>query len=351
MKIAIDSSNLSSLNKTRGIGIYAKRLASTLSQIDKTNTYLLATHANQLKNADLIHYPNFDLFFHTLPLIKRTKIIVTVHDVIPLVFPNKFKPGLKGKVRFRLQLKALKQANAIITDSQNSKRDIIKYLDIPSSKIKVIYLGVSPEFRPIQSSKSLTTTQNKFNLHQPFILYVGDVNYNKNIPTLIRAFSKLKNSPLDLILVSQAWSNDHIIQVKAVNGLINKLDLQTRVKKISSLFSSSIKDLVNIYNLAQAYIQPSLYEGFGLPVLEAMACGTLVVSSSASSLPEVYGKAAIKVEPTIIGLAEGITKSLNLELKRRKQLINLGKIQAAKFTWEKTASETIKIYKSVLADE
>ena len=348
MKIVIDSSNLHSLSKARGIGIYARQLFSHLSQVSSKNQYALATSTNQTQDADLIHYPNFDLFFLTLPLKKKAKRVVTVHDVTPLVFPDHFSVGLKGKAKFRIQLTALRLADAIVTDSKSSKQDIIKHLKIPSKKIHVVYLGVSKEFKPVKSKSLLQKARRKYKLENPFILYVGDVNYNKNVPVLIRAFAKIKNKKLNLVMVSKAWKNKHITEVMEINKLIDSLGLKNRVKKITKLPADSVSDLVNIYNLAQVYLQPSLYEGFGLPVLEAMACGTPVVATGAASLPEVTGSASIIVEPTSEGIFKGISKALSLSSKQKNQLINAGIKQAAKFTWEKTAKETIKVYNKIL---
>jgi glycosyltransferase involved in cell wall biosynthesis len=167
-KITINVSKLHSANKTRGIGIYANALVNSLSKVTSTHQYSLATKKSLLKYADLIHYPFFDLFFLTLPLRQLTKSVVTIHDVTPLVFLKQFKPGIRGKAKLKIQLHALKNVDAIITDSNNSKNDIIKYLKVSSEKIYVVYLGVSDEFKP----KTIKSTINK-----PYILYVGDVNY------------------------------------------------------------------------------------------------------------------------------------------------------------------------------
>lgn len=348
MKIAINASDLDPRNSTRGIGVYARQLSQNLRKVDKKNQHILATSKKELQAADLIHYPTFDLFFHTLPIKKKSPRVVTIHDLIPLVYPSKFKPGFRGRVKFQLQLKALKHTDAIITDSQNSKTDIIKYLNIPRSKIHVVYLGVSKDFKKLQSAPTLKKTSLKYNLTNSFILYVGDVNYNKNVITLLEAFSKLDNSQLDLVMVSKAWKKSHIPEVKAIDKKISELAINNRIKKISKLSTDSVKDLVRLYNLAKVYVQPSLYEGFGLPVLEAMACGTIVVSSNAASLPEVYGKAAIMVNPTSSEISKGIKKALSLSHNQKQALINAGLQQAAKFTWERTAKETIKVYNSVL---
>ena len=347
-KIALDVSSLNPLSLARGIGIYAQRLAETLPRVDKTNEYILATSPNQLKGADLIHYPYFDFFFHTLRLKKHTKRIVTIHDLIPLVFPDQFKPGIRGKLKFKLQLRTLRQVDAIITDSQSSQRDIVKYLKIKKDKIDVVYLGVGQEFKPIKSKENLEATSQKYHLDKPFILYIGDVNYNKNLPILLEAFSKLKDKSINLVMASKAFRRNQIPEVKIIERKITELNLRNRVKQITNLPADSATDLIHLYNLAQVYVQPSLYEGFGLPVIEAMACGTPVVATKVASLPEVYGNAAIVAEPTVNSLAQGFEKALALAPGHKQNLIKRGFQQAAKFTWEKTARETIKVYNSVI---
>jgi len=345
--IAINTSYLSPLNQSRGIGIYSQELLKALRGSDPKNHYLLATTKSQLQSVDLIHYPNFDFFFHTLPIKKVSKTVVTIHDVIPLIFSNHFQPGIRGKLQLALQKKSLKNTHAIITDSKNSKQDIIKYLNIPSHKIHVVYLAASPKFKKITSAVQLSITKKKYHLTKSFILYVGDVNYNKNVPTLIQAFSKL-NTNHDLVLISKAWKNTHIPEIKTLTNKISHYNLGSRIKTISNLPTDSVQDLVNIYNLAAFYVQPSLYEGFGLPVLEAMASGTPVVTSSAASLPEVAGKGAILVKPDLSSLIQGINQALSMSPSQKKNLITQGYSQAKKFSWQKTAQQTIRVYQSVL---
>ena len=143
MKVVIDISPLQTGHKTRGIGIYTRELSQGLRKVDKINSYILTTRPHQVKQVSLIHYPYFDLFFHTLPIQKRTRTVVTIHDVIPLIFPLWFKPGLRGRFHLFLQKLALKKVDAVITDSHNSKTDIVKYLKVPADKIHVVHLAVS----------------------------------------------------------------------------------------------------------------------------------------------------------------------------------------------------------------
>ena len=327
MKVSLDTSKLHPQSKTRGIGIYAQHLVRWLPQVDTDIVF-------SSDSPDLIHFPTFDLFFLNLPLIKKSKWIITIHDITPLIFPRHFDPGIKGQVKYLFQRLNLTRADAIITDSHSSRKDIIKYLHVPPAKINVVYLGVDSVFHPLKIAK------------KPFILYVGDVNYNKNLPALLEAFALLK-SDIDLYMVSNAWSK-HIPEVAALNVQIHQLGISSRVKKITKLRTDSITQLVHWYNQAKVYVQPSLYEGFGLPVIEAMACGTPVVATNVASLPEICGHAAILVKPTVSDLAAGLRQALDLSSKQHQSYIRAGIAQAAKFTWEKTAHETIKVYNKVL---
>lgn len=349
MKVAINVSKLNKLHQTRGIGVYAKKLIEYLPKVDKTNHYSLAQSPEDLEDVDIIHYPTFDFFFHTLPIKESTPRIITIHDVTPLVFADHFKPGIRGTVKFSLQKRALKNTDAVITDSQSSKRDIIRYLHVPEDKISVVYLAVDKKFK-VKSKFSLTKTKRALRLNKPFILFVGDFNYNKNVPALINAFSKLEREDLELVFVSNAWSTPSIEEVKSINHQLDRLAINNRVKKISKLPSDSTTSLVNLYNLATVYVQPSLYEGFGLPVLEAMASGTPVVSANTGSLPEVCGQSAILVKPNTDALVSGLQEVLSFTPNQRKSLIEKGIKHAARFTWEKTAKDTIKAYKSVISN-
>ncbi|MBI2010407.1 MAG: glycosyltransferase family 4 protein [Candidatus Chisholmbacteria bacterium] len=332
MHIVLDDSRLSPLNQTRGIGVYTRKLFQALEKIDSQNDYQLVTNRHYLDKADLIHFPHFELFFFNLPWRKTATWVVTIHDVIPLVFPDNFPPGIRGRIKFLIQRYHLSQADAIITDSQNSKKDIQHYLGIPQSKTHVVYLGVAKAFRPLNITR------------KPWLLYVGDVNYNKNLPTLLEAFASLKSSHLNLVLVSHAWQRP-IPEVIKLRQLITSLGLDDQVRTISKLTPT---ELVRLYNRVILYIQPSLYEGFGLPVLEAMACGTPVVCTHVASLPEIASSAAIMVPPTATALASGINRVLNFTSNERRQYVKAGIAQAKKFTWEKTAQDTLTVYNQVL---
>lgn len=350
MKVVVDISPLKTLHKTRGIGIYTRRLIEALQQYDKKNEYVLTTKFKDVSGADVVHYPYFDLFFHTLPIRKHTKTVVTIHDLTPLIFPSDFHPGIKGRYRYFLQRLALRSVNAVITDSENSKRDIKQILNVPDQKLSVIYLAAADSFRP-QNDKQIQKVKKRYKLPDKFALYVGDVNANKNIIKLVNAFKRLvkKHTNLHLVLVGSTFKDKKLPQVVKIIKEIENISLQSKVLILPNVTLDPPDDLAAIYCASQVYIQPSLYEGFGLPVLEAFASGTLVVSSNSSSLPEITGEAAIMVNPkSSTEISKGIVKALNLSNDEKAKLVRKGIKQANKFSWKKTAEETIEVYKSVV---
>ncbi|MFZ5366037.1 MAG: glycosyltransferase family 4 protein [Patescibacteria group bacterium] len=354
IKVAIDIGPLETGHAVRGVGAYTKSLVEAFGKLKikneklKIDAFNFKTQNSKLKtqNYDLIHYPHFDLFFLTLPWRKPIKTIVTIHDVIPLVFPKHYPSGIRGKIKFLIQKSSLKSASAVITDSQNSKRDIVEYLGFPEEKIYVVSLAPSGVFKPEKSTSLLHRIKVKYKLPEEFILYVGDVNWNKNIPGLLRAFYKLKtpSQKLKLVFVGKAFLDESLPEVCEILQLIKVLKLEDRVIRLGWIPE---EDLVKIYNLAQVYCQPSFYEGFGLPVLEAMACGCPVVASKTSSLPEICGEGALMVNPNKTEkMVEALERAI-VNTKARDALIRKGFEQVKKFSWEKTAKETMDVYKKV----
>lgn len=347
MKIAIDTSPLKSSHQFRGIGVYTKYLIEALKKYDKKNKYTFIKQPQKIKDQqfDIIHYPYFDLFWLTLPLEKPKPTVVTVHDLTPLIFPDKFPKGLKGRVKYQIQKHSLRGAKAIITDSQNSKKDIIRLVDFPEEKIDVVYLAPGKEFKKPEDGDLIFKAKRKYNLPERFVLYVGDVNYNKNVLGLIKACKKTRTQ---MVIVSKQVAREEFESShKEDQSLVLLIKLYGKDPDIIRIGFVPTEDLVAIYNLATVYCQPSFYEGFGLPVLEAMACGTPVVAANASSLPEVCGNAAVMVDPGKVDkIAEGIKKVIDDKMLR-KRLTKRGLIQAKKFSWEKTAKETTKVYQKV----
>lgn len=354
MKISINIKPLKSAHKDRGIGYYTNNLVENLKK-DESLEIQEFTEFNEVKDADLIHYPWFDFYFHTLPLRRKIKTVVTIHDVIPLIYPAHYPAGFKGKINFYLQKLALRSVDVIITDSVTAKKDIIKYLKPKDELIHPILLAADEDFKILPDSR-LISIKRKFNLTDQFLLFVGDANWVKNLPFLIEGFSKLKKNPLlnnlKLVMVGGVFLKrveniDHpeLESIKKVNSLIKDLQLDQEIIRPGRLEKN---DLVALYNLATLYVQPSFYEGFGLPVLEALSCGTPVICSNTGSLKEVGGEAAIYFDPKnmtqFVRVAEEVLMSHSLQ----KKLSKLSLKQAAKFSWDKVGRETIEVYKRVL---
>jgi len=336
IKIGFVTSPLSSGHSVRGVGFYTRRLLPELKkQASNFGFEILEISSlgqlEQLGQLEILHYPFFDLFRHTLPIFKKSKTIVTVHDVIPLEFPDHYPPGLRGWSNLQLQKIALSRAEGVITDSYASVKSIHKYLGVPHEKIKLVYLAADKMFKKVANPK------NKFNLPKKFVLYVGDVNYNKNIPKLVAA-CKLAGLPL-VIVGKQAVEIEKMdLSHPELSHLINhKSSIINHFRRLGFV---SNEDLVDLYNLATVYCQPSFSEGFGFPVLEALACGTPVACSNTSSLPEIAGENATYFDPhDAKNISQAIIKAINHELST----INL-----SQFSWQKTARQTLMVYQEML---
>jgi len=331
MRLALDLSSLTSGHRVRGLGFYTQRLKTELEKIFSLE--LFGFDQQPAQTVDLVHYPAFTLF--TLPPRKPIcPFVVTVHDLIPLKYPQQYPLGIKGRVFWTLQKLYLQKAAMIITDSQASKKDIVCLTHIPAEKIEVIYLAAGEEFKPL-SNPAL-----KLSLPKKFVLYVGDANYNKN---LIHLANTCLNLGFPLVLAGkQITETDYDHQHPETKDLV---ELQTLIKanpnKIFPLGFVSTSDLVFLYNLATAYVQPSLDEGFGLPALEAMASGCPVLTSRAGSLPEICQGTDREFNSQNL---KRVWQSPTLRLKMSKQ----GLAQAKKFSWQKTAQQTFKVYEKIL---
>src|SRR4030042_3124917 len=341
MKIVIDTTSLVSGHKARGIGQYTRYLFKDIKKIQTEHQIILTNRLNSISNVDLVHYPCFDLFHSKLPFYKPALCeVITVHDLIPLKLPSYFKLGFKSGLNLSYQKWKIKRANVIITDSECSLQDVISILGIPSDKVHAVYLGVDQRFKP-KSEKFTQFIKDKYRLPAEFLLYVGDINPNKNLACLIEAVKDLKNIPL--VIVSQALEDKSTPEASKIYSLIDQLNIKSRIIILSDLKIDLVDELAGIYSLATIYVQPSLYEGFGLPVLEAMAFGTPRVSSNRGSLPEVIDRAGLLIEPTKKGLIYGIKKMLN-DKDMRSRFSHLGLVRSKLFTWENTARQTLKIY-------
>lgn len=344
MKIAISQGTINAASYTRGVGAYTRELLGALQKHFPADQFLSVTGNPYQSGADLVHFPFFDPYFLTLPLRQPLPTVVTIHDAIPLKYPEHFPAGTKGKLKWRLQLLASKRVSEIITDSHASRSDICRIFGLPADRIAVIPLAPA-------TNRGTSTIESKvkaeYHLPRRFILYVGDVNWNKNIPGLIRAFNQLESEQTHLVLVGKVFSDQpDIPEYQAVKG---EIAAGTKSKLIHTLGYVPSHHLPVIYRLATLYVQPSFDEGFGFPVLEAMKEGCPVLSSQGGSLPEVAGKAALYFDPQV---PKNFVKELNHLLSDptlRKSLVEKGKQHVKNFTWGRTARLTHHVYEKVLA--
>lgn len=328
----------------RGIDVYAQSLyAALLARARMINVIL--THDVQSKTKiDVVHYTFFDPFFLTLwGRVHRNKYIVTVHDLIPLVFPTHFSTGLRGRVKWLLQKIALRQANAIITDSVCSQKDISRLANIKMDKIHVVALAGGHTVAPVSLIKQM---HDEYAIPEKYILYVGDINWNKNVPGLIKAFSALPISDVHLVLVGKAFkSSQDTHEYQAIAKSIVKSGKSEFIHLIGFVPNHHLSA---IYRGAMLYVQPSWYEGFGFPVIEALEQGTPVACASTGSLPEVGGVYVHYFDPHDQKSFIVLLKKLLSHEDIRTQFSVSGKKWAETFTWESVVKNTYAVYEKVI---
>lgn len=351
MKVAVDTGSAGGGNAVRGIGVHTSELLRALKELRYKDIEILGQDFGEaeLSRYDLVHYTSFHPHFLTLPAKKPAeKVIVTIHDLIPLIYPKHYPPGLRGKLRFLEQKRRLKNVDAIITISETSKKDICRFLKVSPGNVHVVYLAPKKDFLQIESQSLKKVMREGMGLPKKFILYVGDVNYNKNIITLIKA-SKILRIPLVVVgksaMVIEELAKQNHPELAHLNEVVKELGDPKQVLRLGYLTDV---ELVGVYNLASVYCQPSFYEGFGLPLLEAMACGCPVVASRIQVHVEIAVAACLFADPkSPEDIAEKIQRVMkDKELKR--QLIETGKVLVEKYSWDNTARETMKVYDSVL---
>jgi glycosyltransferase involved in cell wall biosynthesis len=287
------------------------------------------------KKFDLIHAINSEPVY----LKPKCKLIITIYDLLPYVYPDSY--GFLTSFRFKKILpKTVDVVDKIITISEHAKNEIITHLGVPEEKIKVIPLAANENYVPLSDEK-INEIKLKYNLNYPFIFYVGGLAPNKNVNNLIKSFYKVKKLriPHKLLLAGEKR-----LKYNSTFELIEKLNLQNDV-----IFTGYVpdEDLPGLYNAADLFVYPSLYEGFGLPPLEAMQCGTPVITSNTSSLPEVVGDAGIMINPYDVDeLANKMYEVLTNE-DLGNELSKQGIERAKLFSWKKCAEEHLKVYKEV----
>ncbi len=343
MKVIIALKKLHSQSSTRGIGVYTRELIAALQKSHPKSKFIAGQVNPEKLNGQLVHYPYFDPFFLTLKILRGIPTVITIHDLIPLKFSEHFPVGIKGKLKWWLQRRRARSVDHIITDSESSKADIVKIIGVESPKVTVIPLGPNrSQAVQVRLTKKIAAS---YHLPEKYLLYVGDINWNKNVTGLIETFKSIKDPDLHLVLVGKVFADAPNIpeyhQVKQAIADSGKSEGILRLGFVPS------HHLSVIYSLATLYVQPSWYEGFGLPLLEAMKFGCPVASSDRGSLKEIGGEAVAYFDPARDMLE--VISSLLRSPQRRSELAAAGLVQAAKFTWDKTAELTYKVYEQVLA--
>lgn len=370
MRIGIDARFFGSIGK--GLGRYTQKLIENLENIDDENQYFVFlrrenwqefeprsrnftkvladvpwyTMREQIQmpkilkkcGLDLVHFPHFNV-----PIAYNGKFVVTIHDLILFRFPTRRASALsapayffKKKAYYHVINRAIRKSEKIIAVSEHTKNDIKSNFKTDSDKIFVTYEGVDSGYVP--PAELPGEILQKYGIIKPYVLYVGNAYPHKNLDRLILAFKELSNRHSGLSLVLAGKEDYFYKRLKEYADSSN-------VPKV--IFPGHIKErfLSTVYREAKLYVFPSLYEGFGLPPLEAMVRSTPVASSNASCLPEILGEAAHYFDPRgISGIAESMEKVLT-DNALRKKLTEAGKKQIQKYSWEKMAKETLAIYR------
>jgi len=352
-----------------GIGQYILRLTEALAQVDHEDEfYLLQSRKDKTRMADAPNFYRRDLWtpshhrFEQIalamevaafrldllhspdfipPFYRHWASVITVHDLAFLLFPHFMT---KEAARYYSQIdQAVKRTDHIIAVSESTKRDTVKLLGVPAEKITVIYEAANPVYRPLDDPPALALSRRKYRLAGDFILCVGTIEPRKNLPHLLRAFRRLLDEyrlDVHLVLAGEAgWLYQEVF------AAVEELHLGDRVRFLGKV---SVDDLLLLYNAARLFVTPSKYEGFGLPLLEAMACGTPVIATNVSSLPEVVGDAGLLVSPEdeaelTVAMWRVLTdEALRAEMREK------GLKRAKLFSWERAAQETLAVYRRVV---
>ncbi len=295
-----------------------------------------ATMDRTFAGAELFHATE-----HLLPPLRNMRTVFTFHDAIYALFPQYHLPMNRWFLGLMMP-RFLKRADCIIAVSESSRRDAIRLYHADPSRICVIYEGANPAFRPIEDAARLAQVREKYQLPSRFMLYVGTIEPRKNLGMLLEAYRVLRardeTTPRLVIAGRKGWL------YQPVFDRLHELGLEEQVSFPDWIES---EDLPALVNAAQVFVFPSLYEGFGLPPLEAMSCGTPVVCSNASSLPEVVGDAGLLVDPREVGAWVHALARVFADAPLRADLHARGLAQAHKFSWERAARETLAVYAQV----
>jgi glycosyltransferase involved in cell wall biosynthesis len=289
---------------------------------------------------DLFHAPHY-----VLPPLTPCRSVVTIHDCIHLRFPQ-YLPNRLAYLYARGSLwMATHRAARVLTVSETSKRDILRYFRVPEKKIDVIYNAIDERLGEAPSDEELSLVRERYQLYDPFVLYAGNIKPHKNLERLIDAFHSLRKGELEnvkLLIIG-----DEISKYATLRRAVHRLKLHKHVRFLGFVPD---KTLASLYRLASVFVFPSLYEGFGLPPLEAMAAGTPVITSNVSSLPEVVGDAAVLIDPyDPDAISEAIQRVLQ-DPVLRSELRAQGLARLGQFSWDRSVRRVREIYDEVLAE-
>jgi glycosyltransferase involved in cell wall biosynthesis len=288
--------------------------------------------------ADLFHFTNFNI-----PLFFNRPYVVTVHDITRFIFPGQTQQGLFRQVIYEQVFKrAVERAQALICVSQTTADDLWHLpLNLPKS-VNVIYEGVEDKFNSSISEEDRQNIRLLVGGNDPYILYVGVWMNHKNIERLLKAFAKVRERGIKVKLVLTGKPKPKYVEADKVARLLG-------LGSDEVVYAGHVEEqlLPALYAEAECLVLPSLYEGFGLPALEAAACGAPVITSNVSSLPEIMGDAAEYVNPEYVSGITVAIKRLIKDKSRREELIGLGKMRAGEFSWEKCAKETLEVYEGL----
>lgn len=355
MKIGIDIQ--ASKGKVTGLGVYAKCLAEAITSAKHDVCFLSTEQSGDWNTIKRLCWENWtlprqagkekvDLLHVTAfapPFYKRCKLVVTVHDLIGMAFPNQL--GWPSRFYWGKWLPfVIRRADRIIADSEHTKKDIIKFLKIPAEKIRVVYLACPKGLEEKKDPKSIAGIKERFKIQNEYFLTVGTLEPRKNFIRVLQAFSKFKSETGDQkyqLIVAGSKEFAHSNYFKEHFSPFVSEDV---------IFTGYVsnEDLNGLYSASTAFLFPSLYEGFGLPVLEAFTSGAAVITSRTTSLPEVAGEAAVYVDPLDVDDIAGAIKIISEDSDLRSSLIRKGLERAKKFSWKTTASETLKVYEELL---
>ncbi len=291
----------------------------------------------QDSGVDLLHVPS-----PWAPSPLSVPLVATIHDVTPLLYPRSLSPWLRWAYKRRLP-RTVDEASRIITVSRISHSALTAYTGVNPAKVRIIHNGVSQEFRPQTDAAVLAAVRRRYSLPERFAFWVGDFRPEKNLQFLVQAWHRVQrrlSQPLPLVLAGAQAG-----QFRRIKKEVDRADMSDQI-----YFPGFIRadDLAAVYSAATLFVFPSLYEGFGLPPLEAMACGTPCVVSNSSSLPEVTGPAALLFNPMSLESCEDCVVRLLTDARLYEDLRREGLRQSAAFSWDKAAEETLAVYREVL---